>query len=212
MSDFKIYNGVDFVDSELFVCNGSDFIKTEMYKSNSNDWERVDYAPKLRTKTWVATWSQSYLGNNKKRDTNVLYQGQAQSGTYKGSQRSLIGFNTSDIMQELKGSTIQKVEFEFYSVHSWYSTGCTYKIGFHNHSNKPTAFSISEPNLKSIKCNRNTKIKVDLTSLKLGEKLRNGSAKGLAFYVGNNTNLVHYGYVNGASLPNPPKITITYIK
>ena len=212
MSNFKFHNGVDFVDSEIFTYNGNDFIKAEMYKSNVSDWDRIDYAPKLRTKTWVATWSQSYLGNNKQRDAKVLYQGQPQSATYKGSQRSLIGFDTANIMQELKGSKIQKVEFEFYSAHSWYSTGCTYKIGFHNHANRPTTFSISEPNLKSIKCARDTKIKVDLTSLKLAEKLRDGSVKGLAFYVGNNTNLVHFGYVNGANMNNPPKITITYIK
>lgn len=212
MSNFKYHNGIDFVDADIYVFNNNDFVKTEMYSNSNNDWDRIDYSPSLRTKTWTATWSQSYLGSNVKRDASVCYQGQGQGATSRGSHRSLIGFNMQDMMNELKDSIIQKVEFEFFSNHSWYSNGCKFRIGFHNHTNKPEKFSISEPNKKEIKCTRDTKVKLDLTNTKLGEKLRDGSVKGLALYVGNSTNLLYYGYINGATMSNPPKITISYIK
>lgn len=205
-------NGV-WVDGKLYKCINGVWVDSNAYTNNNGSWEDIT-PPKTQIyeKTWTASWSQSYHGSNTKRDTSYLYQGQAQGSNTRGVQRSLIGFDTGQISRELKGANIIKCIVKFYSAHTWYSTGATYRIGFHNHATKPSKFSIQSPYKKDVKGGKPSWVTIDFTKDKLAENIRDGSTKGIGFYCGSSSNLSYYGYVQGVGMSSPPTITITYEK
>ena len=65
-----------------------------------------------------------------------MYQGWWSSDPH-GKMGSLMGFREDLIKQQLKGATIEKVELYIRNVHSYYSSGQTAHIYWHNYTSKP---------------------------------------------------------------------------
>lgn len=209
----KHTNNEMWVDSSLYKCIDGVWVDANAFTNNDKVWEDIT-PPKIQiyTKTWKASWSQSYHGSNTRRDTNYLYQGHAHGNNTRGVQKSLIGFDIGQIESELQGANIIQCVVRFYSEHTWYSTGAIYRIGFHNHLTKPNKFSISSPYRKDVHGGKGAWVEVDLTKEKLAENIRDGITKGIGLYCGSSLQFNYYGYVEGATMSRPPTITITYEK
>lgn len=187
---------------------------------------------------WGATWNQIVNWNGLK-SPHVIYQGTkyiVKKSTYPnrrntsgwmyqgrftpadkfsddfGRQRSMIGFNHSDIRSKTNGAKIIKVEMYLRSKHFWNTTGGDAVIGYHNSStNTPSSFSETKNNVKTQKFSkRDQGIWITLPN-SVGEALRDNKAKGLTLY-GNTNDVKKYGYFYGKGNGSEPKIRITYKK
>lgn len=176
------------------------------------------------TDQWFATWSQSYQGNNSKRDdTNgqtYLYQGWS---TVWGYTKGAIGFDYADIQATLAGRTIVSAGFGITNLHHYYSTGNYLVVGTHDHASEPTTFAfVHEFNhanygLQSGPWNRYYSLFITNSTpgtppYSWAEALQAGTIKGLAVGFSSYTQSSYFwGYHAGATDPNnPPDITITH--
>lgn len=220
MSRIKRWNGSKWIDyTDMKVRNGSGWGKATVKRWNGSRWELI--SQQTYTKTWEATWSQSYNGTNanfskgKKRDTGWLYHGRYgmpyTSNGDRGTQRSMIGFNYNDIRNNLKGADIEKVEIYIRNKHWWYTSGGKAVIGYHNASSKPSGFSDSHYGKKTVSFSSRGQGQWITMPNDLGTLLRDGKVKGLTLFA-NTTALSYYGYFYGYSSSSRPKIRITYKK
>jgi hypothetical protein len=168
------------------------------------------------TKTYKATWSGSYDGSG----SYVSYYGtEAHQGYYSGAgngnQRSLIGFNSSQIKSDLSGATIKSVKLTAYAEHWYYNDGGTAVIGTHNYTGRPSSWSsghVNDNRQQSTGWPKPGKRTVTLTS-GFGTDLKSGAATGIAFGPGPTTDVRYYGRFTGwDGGSNAPYLTITYTK
>jgi len=168
------------------------------------------------TKSYAATWSGSYSSAN----GYISYYGNdADQGNYSGqpygNMRSLVGFNSSQIRNDLNGATINKITLTAYAFH-WYSNaGGTAVIGTHDYTSRPGTWSdgrVDQDRMRSSGWPKPGKRTVTLPN-GWGNEFKNGSAAGIAFGPGPDNGTTYYGKFTGAGGgSNQPVLTITYTK
>lgn len=167
------------------------------------------------TTTYTSTWSGSYNGSGGRRtDTSNIYQGFFSSN--EGNQKSLVGFNHAQIQSDLTGATVTKTEVYLYYAHWYFNAGGTAVIGTHNLSNTsaPSTFPGSGTTANRVQSSGWTPAtgKWVTVSNTIGNELKAGTTKGLMIGPGPSTSQTYYGYANGATQSNSPKIRVTYTK
>lgn len=153
---------------------------------------------------------------NRRNTSGWMYQGRPQVpdkfSNDLGRQRSMIGFNHSDIRSKLSGAKIEKVELYLRSKHFHNTSGGYAVIGRHNSSTvKPTSFSETANNVKSEQFTKRDQEKWITLPNSVGETLRDNKTKGLTLYA-NTDSLKRYGYFYGMGNGSEPQIRITYKK
>ena len=174
------------------------------------------HVPTSFTKTYQATWSRTFDGDNTVTwdDSPYCYQGFYDNN--RGNTRSLVGFNSAAIRNDLKGASNIHVYFVFKVAHSYYNSGMTALIGTHNYSSKPSTWSgatVNERQKSRSSCSAGHVYTIDLgKNTWYGWAFQNNVIKGMAFGPGPNTNRTYYGYSYGASQGGKPYLRITYTK
>lgn len=153
---------------------------------------------------------------NKRSSNSWMYQGQESvankfSNDY-GRQRSMIGFNHSDMRSKMSGSKIIKVELYLRSKHFANTSGGDARIGLHNsNTNSPASFSESQHNVKTQKFSKRDQAQWITLPNSVGEAIRDNKAKGLTLYA-NVADASKYGYFYGLNNGSAPQLRITYKK
>lgn len=163
------------------------------------------------TKTYNATWSQTYDGSNNQKTGSTIDQGQYDSA---GNRRGLIGFDWATIKNDLSGANITGVWITMYAEHWYYNNGGTGIIGTHNYSSKPSKWSsgsVNDNRFSSPNWPRGSKRKVAM-SVAIGNEFKAGTTKGIAIGPGPSTNLIYYGKFSDYADTNKPVLTIAYSK
>lgn len=170
--------------------------------------------PVTVSKTWTATWSQAYRqsGGFTGSNQNYLYYGNSGESSFNGTQHSLIGFDYADIATFLSGSTINSVEIFLDSLHTWANSGATCFFGMHSNATKPSTYGgVVRDLVSSAKLLRGQQ-EYHGISTEFGQKLRDGSAKGIILQAPNSSSS-YYGYVAGVGSGLPlPTLKVTYTK
>lgn len=214
MGSLKRYNGSSWEDVPFKKWNGSSWVEPDVKKWDGSKW--VILNQQQYTTTWEATWTQTYRESGIKRTDSR--SGKLCQGKYSGDsnpwgiQRSLCGFNDSDMRSKLSGAKINDVKLYLKAEHWYYNSGGTAYIGYHNHANEPTNYSHSKYNAKSQKFDsRDEAIWIDMPNA-LGEGIRDNDYKGISIFA-NSTSYNYYGVFRGASDGSyKPKLKITYTK
>jgi hypothetical protein len=164
------------------------------------------------TKSYGATWYQTYKGSGGQKSDTTANQGQLDSGS-DGNQRSLVGFDYATIKSDLSGATITKITLSATAEHWWYNSGGTAVIGTHNYSSKPSSWSdgtVSQDRQRQSGWARGARKTVTLSNT-IGNELKAGSSKGIAFGPGPSSDVIYYGKFTGSGSARPV-LTITYTK
>lgn len=174
------------------------------------------HVPTNYTKTYFATWSRTYDGDNTVTwdDSPYCYQGYYSSD--RGNTRSLVGFNYNQIKSDLNGASNIRIKFTFKGHHSYWNSGMTAVIGTHNYSSKPGSWSGGTVNENQTR--RGSVAAGGTYTVDLGKDswyswaFKSGNVKGMAFGPGPSTSNAYYGNVYGATQGGKPYLTITYTK
>lgn len=164
------------------------------------------------TKSYGATWYQTYKGSLAQKSDTTANQGQLDSGS-DGNQRSLVGFDYATIRSDLAGATISKITVTATAEHWWYNSGGTAVIGTHNYTSKPSTWAdsrVSQDRTRSSGWARGARKTVTLSNT-IGNELRDGTSTGIAFGPGPSSDVLYYGKFTGSGSARPV-ITITYTK
>lgn len=186
---------------------------------------------------WGATWNQIvnwnglrsphiiYAGTRyivqkgslprKRNSSGWMYQGQytpsSKFDDRRGRQRSMIGFNHSDMRNKMKGAKIVKVEMYLRSKHFYSTSGGSAVIGYHNASSNPSSFSEVKYNSKTQSYTKRNQGRWITLPKSVGEAIRDNKAKGITLNT-NSTSTSRYGYFYGRGNGSEPKLRITYKK
>jgi hypothetical protein len=174
-------------------------------------------APKTYTKTYYATWSRTYDGDNTTTwdDTPYCYQGYYSST--RGHTKSLIGFDYATIASNLSGATINSCYVTIKGAHSYYNDGFALDVGTHNYTAKPSTWANGNVNQQRTGINRppgiaaGETVKLSLGTT-IGAEFKSQVSRGIAIGPGLDNQLVYYGYLYGATQSGKPYLTITYTK
>jgi len=168
------------------------------------------------TKTYYATWSRTYDGDNTVTWDDSAYCFQGRYDNNRGNTRSLVGFNYGQIERDLKGATNIRVVFHFKVAHSYYNSGMTAIVGAHNYTSKPSTWNTNNvfENQKSRgSCAAGGNYSIDFGKNNWeGWAFQNGIITGMAFGPGPSTSLTYYGYSYGATQGGKPYLVISYTK
>lgn len=173
--------------------------------------------PYSRTDYFTATWSQTYQGSGAPRTDGrgeqFLVFGN--DGSSYGTQRSLIGFNATAIAAALASSTIQKVELRLQTINSYWASGVEVFFGMHTLTSEPATWPASTalPLRRVISEHfEQSEVRTIPLSIEFGQRLRAGTAKGLAIEAPSSSR-DYYGYAAGVGSGfSTPQLVITYIK
>ena len=169
--------------------------------------------PTKHTRTYKATWSRSYDGDNGTTwdDSKFCYQGKYDYN--RGNTKSLVGFDYSTIKSDLSGAQKVEMHLGFYCSHSYYNSGLTAIIGGHHYSSKPSTWSDASvyQNIQRTHANKNQKTYIQLNSTMVSN-IKSGKYRGIAFGPGPSTSKQYYGYFNGATQGSKPYLYVTYYK
>lgn len=169
-------------------------------------------APRTYTKTYYGQWSATYRDTGAKRTdySTRLYYGY--SDGYNGRQRSLIGFNDSQIQSDLSGSTIKYVRLKLHNVHAWWNDGATIYFGVHNSSGEPSTWpGLVRSKIAHFKFGK-PQVRTVTLPLTVGLLLRSGGGKGIALEAPSDS-AEYYGWAGGVgSSYQDPALIITYTK
>lgn len=165
------------------------------------------------TKYYDSTWTGSYQGDGDRRYANGdMYQGQYSST--QGNQRSLIGFNYSQIQSDLSGATITGCWITLKNTHFYNNSGGTLVLGTHSYTALPSTWSGGSVNESRTTYSWAKGAKsTQSIGVQYGQDFQSGAARGLAIGPGDSTSLTYYSYwvgQNGGS--NKPQLKITYTK
>lgn len=221
MSRIKVFDGKNWVDKqEAFkVRTGNSWRKGIVKRWTGSNWEEISTI--VRTKTWDATWTQSYWGwNDAKaadRGGNRLYQGRygapdTQTRGDVGIQKGMAGFNDADMRSSLSGAKILKVEVYLHCAWWWYWAGGTAIVGLHNASGWQSKWSQTNNDIARQAFGSRSEGHWFTLPTYAGELLRDGKAKGITTFA-NSDQEQWYGYFYGTQGGDKkPKIRITYEK
>lgn len=164
---------------------------------------------------YSCTWSATYRANGQHSAAhgNTMVQGDSGSDAWLNDARSLMGFNYSQIMNELKGATIKECYITLYANHWYWNDGGVARIGTHNYTARPGSWSTSrvvEQRIQSSNWPKPGKRKVNI-GIAIGNEFKSGASKGIALgpTTGSKT---QYGRFNGNGQANEPVLTIVYVK
>lgn len=166
------------------------------------------------TKTWYATWSRSYEGDNSTRfnDPPTMYQGSYDSSS-PGNQKSLAGFDYKNIMSTLSGAEILEAYITVKNDHARWNKGLYVFTGTHSYSSKPGTWSsgsVKERRWKKwIAEGASTTINIGVSA---GKEFKAGTARGISIGPEPTNDHDNYGYFRGASQSGKPYLTIKYRK
>lgn len=161
------------------------------------------------TKTWGAVWSESYQGDNDKRNTTYLYHGDY-GGSANGNQKAAFGFNIGDNTLP-SNATIHSVKIYLYSSH-WYNNAggdCNLYLMSTEHTSEPSTPDGSGVSSAALSWDAKTGGKWITLPVDFGNDLR-GTAGNRYFYITASTGTNGYGYFNGAGMANEPQLQIDY--
>jgi hypothetical protein len=175
-------------------------------------------APKAKatyTKNYACTWSGTYRSNGDFSSShgNTMVQGDSGADNWLNDARSLMGFNYSQIMSDLRGATIKSCYVTLYANHWYWNDGGTARIGTHNYTSRPGAASgsrVSWQRVSSSNWPKPGKRKVSLGTT-IGNEFKSGASKGLILGPTDGSKR-QYGRFNGNGQSNEPVLTITYVK
>jgi len=173
------------------------------------------------TKTWWATWTRSYQGDNSidddgetGPDSGNLYHGYYSSK--HGNHRSLIGFDYAAIQSALSGATIVSVKFTFRIKHTWATGGADISISSHSYTSKPSTWSSGSvtQNRYNSTDDKEGSTKTKTLPVAVGNEFKAGTTRGLGFGPApNNSASAYYCYMYGGETSSSrPRVTITYSK
>jgi hypothetical protein len=170
--------------------------------------------PKTYTKTYYGTWSRTYDGNNATTWDDSAYCYQGYYSSTRGNTRSLIGFNYTQIQNDLSGATINSCYFGIRGAHAYYNSGFTCYLGTHTYTAKPSTWNsanVTEATgfVTGLAAGESLKINMGTG---LGNSFKSGAVKGMAIGPGPTTSLIYYGFIYGATQTGKPYLTITYTK
>jgi hypothetical protein len=170
--------------------------------------------PATYTKSYSATWTGSYQSDGDRRNSNGdMYQGYYSSTN--GNQKSVIGFNNSQIQSDLSGATINSIKLTMKNKHFYYNSGGSVVVGYHNStaSSAPASYPGGTESVNTFTGWAKGATKTVTLSNSIGNALRDDTAEGIIIGPGDSTNKIYYGYFQGgASSSSRPKLTITYTK
>lgn len=170
--------------------------------------------PSTYTKTYSATWTGSYQGDGDRRNSNGdMYHGQYDST--QGNQKSVIGFNNTQIQSDLSGATINSIKLTIQNKHWYYNSGGTLVVGYHNStaSSAPATYPGGTTSVNTFSGFAKGATKTVTLSNSIGNALRDDTAEGIIIGPGDSTSKTYYGYfTGGATSSSRPKLTITYTK
>ena len=173
------------------------------------------------TKTWWATWTRSYQGDNSidpdgetGPDSGNLYHGYVSSN--HGNHRSLIGFDYAAIQSALSGATIVSVKFTFRIKHTWSTGGADISISSHSYTSKPSTWSggsVTQNRYNSTD-DKEGSTKTKSLPVAVGNEFKAGTTRGLGFGPApNNSASSYYCYMYGGETSSSrPRLTVTYTK
>lgn len=150
----KTWDGSKWVNPKAKVWDGSKWLDVPVKVWDGNSWTVINQG-KYQT-TWYADWSETYaelelsesnsnhgvkrhrppVTLQRKKGSYFMYQGWWSKDPH-GKMGSLMGFREDLIKKELEGAKIEKVELYIRNVHSYYSTGQTAHIYWHNYKSEP---------------------------------------------------------------------------
>lgn len=160
-SELKTWDGSKWVNPRAVTWDGSNWVDVPLRCWNGNSWTILNEG-RYQT-TWYADWSETYSNLNKsesnslhgvrrnrppaslqrQKGSHFMYQGWWSSDPH-GKMGSLMGFREDLIKQQLAGAVIEKVELYIRNVHSYYSSGQTAHIYWHNYQSKPERIKKSQ--------------------------------------------------------------------
>ena len=198
----------------------------EVWAKSGGTWRHSWINSDPQTFEYDADWSQSYRENNNQRSTSYMYQGEYPSSSY-GQQRSLMGFDYSDIQtQTATRPAIDAVTLRLSSDH-WYNGDYNATLGYsrhggHNYTSAPSTWDGSEvwqysngtygheETWSGGYAGARDQTKTITLPTGVGERFRDDAAKGLTLYARNtSTNYYAYFWGSGASASLRPRLSIT---
>ena len=139
------------------------------------------------TKTYLPTWGRSYTeentfyafdgGNDTRVDYAVAFQGVRDQFS---SLRSMVGFDRAQILSDLSGATVDKVEIEFVNRSAWFATWLP-RIGLHNATSRPATFSTVVNEIYNPSVSRGQRVRAALPSNYVNG-WKSGLYSGFVFY------------------------------
>jgi hypothetical protein len=164
------------------------------------------------TRSWYG--SQSFIMNRQRNANGAMHQGAAsgQLGT-TGDQFSHILMPFNRIRNDLRGATIQRVEFFIRNTHFWFNSGGWCIFGYGSRTSYQGATSLANANAARWQMNQGQSMWRDVTSA-----LRSvvGTSSFAMIQIGrsvdrtNATDLNNYGIFTGGTGSNGPALRITY--
>ncbi|UDM72721.1 hypothetical protein [Vagococcus fluvialis] len=224
MANLQRWDGKRWVNSGVgnFIkrWDGSKWVNALVRRWNGKSWETI--SQQTYTKDFPVTWTRSYGGEGQYKgdwlqSNNRLYQGRYGNPDIQwegdwGIQKSMAGFNMANLMKELEGAKIEKVELYIHNMHWWYSAGGRLSVGAHNTTNPPAKFSESRYNMAWADWRQRGGDRWVTLPKFFAEDLRDGKAKGFTLHRATQ-DLFYYGYFYGAGHGSKsPKLRITYTK
>ncbi len=160
------------------------------------------------TTRYYATWSGTYNGSA----LDTFYGNEMKQGQYGGDFRGLVGFNSTQIMADLSGATVEACQGYFYANHWYYNSGGSAKITTHGNSSRPSVWT-ANPTIRWIQSGwpKPGGRLIDFGTA-VGDEFKAGTTKGFAFGPAASTSLLYYGRFNGAGMASPPYVEIRYSK
>ncbi len=170
------------------------------------------------TTEYPAVWSNTFKGDGSQRtdkDGNLTtYQGYYD--TFADDQRSLVGFDSTKIMSDLSGATIDDCFLTYKVQHAGTSGGLDVIVSSHTYTSKPTTWDGA--NVTKDRGRTNNVLEGASATLNLGTiiggELKSGATRGFGFGPsGDNSRVLdRYGYLYGAGTSSRPYLSITYTK
>lgn len=172
------------------------------------------------TKTYACTASACYYGQDtggsQRNTNNSMFQGVPNTafGTFPGNEFSFAEFNSSQIVADLSGATVDQVLLTVTNQHSWFNSGMTVALGYSNRSSFPSSIPSfgggDHQNVQQYFISEGATLTTDITS-NFATVLQNGNAKALMFGPSPTySNLNYYGYFAGFSQSGAPSLRISY--
>ena len=212
----KVHDGTAFADVQnIKVHNGTSFETPSAVKVfNGTEWQKVwpdESAKETITTTWnvSAIWTYLNSGSIQTAHKNDPIQG-TYDGTSTNARRSILLFDYSAIQKALAGATIEKVELYLKRLNTTHGQATAYAcVKMHNYSAKQTTWKgadLGDADSGSPSFTRGKEKWIELYK-SVGEKLRDGTIKGLCLDADTNYNLSRY-----IKYDDDIRLRITYTK
>jgi len=203
----KKWNGSSWGAVSVRKWNGSSWVNATVKKYNGSSWQNI--GTQLKSVTLPSAWSGLYDSANRRRtdrdNVGTIQQGQTPNDTKYGISKSLVGFNTSNVI----GKNITSIRIYLHSIHWYYEHGGTVHIGWHGHASRPATFTHSKYSGKQHSfSSKNNEQWIEMPQ-EFIQGVKSGAIKGFSIYY--NSNTPHgYALFNGHGSAKPPKMQVYF--